>query len=164
MARRQRISAFCRLHPYKRERYFATLHTILSRHWLWQQRHWKRCNLIIQSGILPANTENHYKTALVPDLKKIWMSLNLDFWTKNSCEEVGNEVGVWLNNSFGWLVRLIETYSNRGKRPVQHGRPGLGGRVWTFVRSSKIKKILSSFSSTRYQSSQPVDCQDSSKK
>jgi hypothetical protein len=68
------------------------------------------------------------------------MSLNLDFWTKNSCEEVGYEVGVWLNNSFGWLVRLIETYSNRGKRPVQHGRPGLGGRVWTFVRSSKIKK------------------------
>ena len=68
------------------------------------------------------------------------MSLNLDFWTKTSCEEVGNEVGVWLNNSFGWLVRLIETYSNRGKRPVQHGRPGLGGRVWTFVRSSEIKK------------------------
>ena len=66
--------------------------------------------------------------------------MSLDFWTKNSCEEVGNEVGVWLNNSFGWLVRLIETYSNRGKRPVQHGRPGLGGRVWTFVRSSKIKK------------------------
>ena len=66
--------------------------------------------------------------------------MSLDFWTKTSCEEVGNEVGVWLNNSFGWLVRLIETYSNRGKRPVQHGRPGLGGRVWTFVRSSKIKK------------------------
>ena len=66
--------------------------------------------------------------------------MSLDFWTKNSCEEVGNEVGVWLNNSFGWLVRLIETYSNRGKRPVQHGRPGLGGRVWTFVRSSEIKK------------------------
>ena len=66
--------------------------------------------------------------------------MSLDFWTKNSCEEVGYEVGVWLNNSFGWLVRLIETYSNRGKRPVQHGRPGLGGRVWTFVRSSKIKK------------------------
>jgi len=66
--------------------------------------------------------------------------MSLDFGTKNSCEEVGNEFGVWLINSFGWLVRLIETYSNRGKRPVQHGRPGLGGRVWTFVRSSKIKK------------------------
>jgi len=114
-----------------------------------------------QSGI--KKFQQKQKTILKPLLYLSWkrnpMWMSLDFGTKNSCEEVGNEFGVWLINSFGWLVRLIETYSNRGKRPVQHGRPGLGGRVWTFVRSSFLnqEKILSSFSSTRYQSSQPVD-------